>query len=63
MSFYRVKWEIGVDADTPEEAAELARTIQQDKENTATFYLVKDLTHGKRAKQIQVNVDAREKEL
>lgn len=39
---YLVTWQINIDATTPEEAADLAREIQQDPRNTATFYQVKD---------------------
>lgn len=38
--WYRVRWEIDVEAKSPHHAAQLARRIQLDPENTATFYKV-----------------------
>lgn len=37
-----VKWEIDVWADSPEEAAEQAREIMQDKDSTANYFTVTD---------------------
>jgi len=42
---YGVMWEIDVeDADSPEEAAERALCIMQDRDSTATVFAVTDLT-------------------
>lgn len=40
MALYKVSWTIEVDADTPEQAAGLAREIQQDPVSTATVFNV-----------------------
>lgn len=40
MPCYLVRWEIDIDADTPEQAAAEARAIQMDRNNAATFYEV-----------------------
>jgi hypothetical protein len=37
-----VRWEITVDAESPEEAARVAREIQLDPESTATVFEVED---------------------
>lgn len=42
MPEYRIKWEIDIDAATPEEAAEKARAIQQNPESAATVFEVTD---------------------
>ena len=39
MSHYRVSWEIDIDAESPREAAEKAREIQQDVFSTATVFV------------------------
>lgn len=38
MSEYLVTWAINVEADSPEEAAELALEIQRDPESIATVF-------------------------
>lgn len=38
MPDYLVEWKIDIEADTPEEAAELARQIQCDPESVAVFF-------------------------
>ena len=40
MPCYLVRWEIDIDAESPREAAEQARAIQQRPDNAATFYEV-----------------------
>jgi len=35
MNFYTVKWEISLDAESPEEAAEIAWSIMKEPENLA----------------------------
>lgn len=40
MAEYRVIWEIDIEADSPEEAAEKALIIQRDPESTATNFTV-----------------------
>lgn len=37
---YRVKWEIDIEAGTPEQAAQQALAIQRDPESTATVFEV-----------------------
>ena len=39
---YHVLWEIDLDADSPQEAAELALSIMLDSESTATTFDVTD---------------------
>lgn len=43
MAEYLVRWEIELDAETPEAAALLAREIQQDRNNRARVYDVHEL--------------------
>jgi hypothetical protein len=38
VTAYRVFWVVDVDADTPEQAARLAREIQLDPTSTATVF-------------------------
>lgn len=40
--WYLVRWEIEIDASTPEEAAQKALTIQRDPDSTATVFKVWD---------------------
>lgn len=40
MPDYRVKWEIDIDAKTPEEAAKMALDIQRDENSIATCFEV-----------------------
>jgi len=42
---YRVTWIIELDAESPEEAARLARAIQLDPDSLATHFIVRD-PHG-----------------
>jgi len=42
MTEYNVKWEIELDASSPEEAAKFALAIHRDPESTATVFEVKD---------------------
>ncbi len=44
---YLVSWDIDIDADSPEEAAQMAREIQLDPESFATIFMVKDKSTGK----------------
>jgi hypothetical protein len=43
MGTFNVIWEIQLDADTPFEAARLARAIQQDDESLATGFTIINL--------------------
>lgn len=45
---YQVNWFINLDADSPKEAAELARKIQQDPESIATLYHVENEETGEK---------------
>lgn len=48
MKSYRVRWEIDIEADSPEEAAQEALAIQRDEDSIATVFNVIDSTgHGK----------------
>lgn len=38
MSEYRVKWEIDIEAESPEEAARIALDIQRDPDSIATAF-------------------------
>ena len=40
MTQFKVRWEIDIEADTPEEAAMHALFIQRDRESTATHFTV-----------------------
>jgi hypothetical protein len=42
MASYLVTWQIDVDADTPEQAAQTAREYQIDTETTANVFAVFD---------------------
>lgn len=44
MGTYRVKWEIDIDADSLQDAANEARDAQQDPDNEATVFNVADLS-------------------
>lgn len=39
---YKVIWEIDIEADSPREAAQIARNYQLDPDSTATFFNVSD---------------------
>ncbi len=43
---YRVSWEIDIEADSPQEAAQLAREINRDMFSTATVFSVQDEVTG-----------------
>jgi hypothetical protein len=40
MQEYKIRWEIDIEADTPEEAAKKALLIQRDRESLATHFVV-----------------------
>lgn len=40
MTHYRVTWQIDIEADTPEEAAQEALRIQRDPDSIATLFEV-----------------------
>lgn len=42
MKTYRVVWEIDIEAETPEEAAKAARSIQLNPNSIATCFTVED---------------------
>jgi len=42
MANYRVKWEIDIEADSPEEAAKESLKIQRDPDSVATIFDVTD---------------------
>jgi 2-hydroxychromene-2-carboxylate isomerase len=42
MTTYRVSWDIDIDADSPEEAAKIARECQLDPASLATVFIVSD---------------------
>lgn len=41
MPFYLVRWEIEIDAETPDKAAELARAAQLDKDSLAVNFTIR----------------------
>jgi hypothetical protein len=51
---FRVKWEIDLTADTPEEAAQKAQEIMRDPSSIATFFTVVNSSTGK---EIEVDLD------
>jgi hypothetical protein len=53
---YAVTWDIEIDADSPEEAARLAREMQTDPTTTATIF---DVTDG-RGRRTRVDLDSGE---
>ena len=58
MSEYIVVWEIGVEAKSHREAAELAKQIQLDPDSTATFFVViSAVDMGRGTRQI-IDVDS-----
>ncbi len=59
MNHYLVKWEIDIDAETPEEAAKKALEIHRDPESCATVFEVYDVANGIHG----VTVDAEEAEV
>lgn len=54
MPTYHVTWEIDIEADSPEEAATVARYIQLDPENIATVFAV---DHGDTRTVVDVETD------
>ena len=40
MTTYRVRWEIDVDAESPEDAAQQALEIQRDETSSATCFTI-----------------------
>lgn len=59
---YRVKWEIDIDADSPQEAARAALKIQRDPSSIATVFDVRDPLFDVRGAEIwtTIDLDARE---
>lgn len=53
---YKVFWEIGIDADTPVEAARKALAVQRDPESIATVFDV----INKRGKRVRVDLSKEE---
>jgi hypothetical protein len=51
---FRVKWEIDLAADTPEEAAQKAQEIMRDPSSIATFFTVVNSSTGK---EVEVDLD------
>ncbi|MCA1785973.1 MAG: hypothetical protein LC657_08335 [Desulfobacteraceae bacterium] len=51
---FKVRWEIDLAADTPEEAAQKALEIMRDPESIATFFTVENSSTGK---EIEVDLD------
>lgn len=47
MTWYLVKWEIDIWADSPEEAAKKAQEVQLDKGSTATCFNIVDTLENK----------------
>mgnify|MGYP006883087109 CR=1 FL=1 len=55
MSEYLIKWKIDIEADSPYEAAALARQIQLDPDSTATVFDVFDENYN--CEQIDLDID------
>ena len=51
---YHVEWHIEVSADSPEEAANLARAIQLAPDNTANHFYVTQEDNGE---ELEINAD------
>ena len=47
MTHYIVSWSIDIDADSYEQAADMALAIQRDRSSTATVFDVEDVATGK----------------
>ena len=56
MKTYLVQWEIEIDADSPQQAARLAREIQLDPKNVADHFTVWDTTKDEWADPTDVDV-------
>jgi len=59
MTSYLVRWEIDIDADNPEEAAEEALKIQRDTESWALVFDVKNQTkevHSGKSKWMTIDL-------
>ncbi|ANO35474.1 hypothetical protein A6E01_19875 (plasmid) [Vibrio breoganii] len=54
MSSYKIVWEVELEADSPEQAAKLAREMQLDKESEALHFNVTDEVTGD---EIEVSLD------
>ncbi len=52
---YTVRWEIDIDAETPEQAAQQALHMMRDKNSTATFFDV--IKHGGEPEQDAVQIE------
>ena len=57
MTDYKVRWEIDIDAETPEEAAMQAFAIQRDQESLATVFEVDD----KKGNTVTIDIGVSEK--
>ena len=57
---YRVIWEIDLDADTPREAAELARDFQRNPDTMATVYTVESYKDSYWEREDTVTIDLSE---
>ena len=54
---YLVRWSLHVEADSPEEAARLAREVQLDPRSPAITFLVGDVEDAGKAIRVNVNPD------
>jgi hypothetical protein len=62
MALFRVEWVIDLDAESPREAAEKARAIQQDPKSIAHVYHVRQHTPGSTlCDRVDVDLDEKEK--
>lgn len=52
---YTVTWKIDIQADSPEEAAKIARVIQLDPDSTAEYFDVREF--GTDGPDILINLD------
>jgi hypothetical protein len=56
MRTYLVQWEIDIDADSPQEAAERARFYQTKPDTTATVFTIFEPTHSRNPRDGAVRV-------
>lgn len=57
MKTYLVRWEIDIDAETPEAAAEEALNVQRDPDSLATHFDVFETTEEGRRVGVPISID------
>lgn len=56
LKSYKVTWVIDIDAESPEEAASVAQTVQRDRNSTANVFYISDESN----KEVIVDLDLHE---